>query len=860
MTWPVSVPARGSRPGTVEPRTVRRTGVPAGGARGWRRRGSDRPGFAVGLVVAIVAGLALLAMPSASAAATRVDTGSDESPQGALDRLVAAGRPGWGAQLDWQTDSTRAYTDRLGAPPVLVAKDVPLPLTPESITYTGQFLDQAAAVGAVPLLELIPGGPLGALDPAVMGTLAAELRQLVGDREVPILLAFAPEMNAPWRPYGQEPLVFRERFRSFAAAVRDIPGVRLVWMPAQGTDYPFLPEDRRAAVTLAGLDTDGDGSLTSADDPYEPYYPGDDVVDWAALTLTWGNPDDMTSPNVAAPPGEFSALVNSADEHPFVTRYVTGPGHPLLVVTGARYLPAAGGASALAVKQSWWEQAIGVPPASPTPGLAAVVWRESGGPDGRLDGRVTDPPALVDALRSDLTAAGTVLGPLYRPLDTAVGSSAAAGGAPELRGTAGWVAVAVVIAAAIGLTALGMSRRSRPWRFPEEQRRDMRIDLLRGIAITFVVVNHIDLPSLYQLLSQEAIGAVSGAELFVLLSGVVVGMVYRPRMEQDGFGETAGKLLRRAWKLYYTALFVIVSVFLLSRIPGVDATAVTTFTDQGTGSAGGGAAGRVYDLYGNTDLLFSYPVPPSVLVELALLRVGPWQFNVIGLYVVLLLVAPLLLWLLRRHLAWAVLALSASLYALNTFHPIRLFPSQFEDAFPLLTWQVLFVGGIVAGYHRRAIVAFFRRPAGRVTLVAAIGLFVGFLLFSWNNPYQANVYDVRLALIPDGSFAAVYENWFTRVDLGPGRLLNVAVVVITLYALLTAFWRPVARAVGWFFIPLGGASLYVFILHVYFAILLSNLPPLQNGWIWLNTLAYTLVLAALWWMVRRQFLFRWVPR
>lgn len=810
----------------------------------------------------LLATLLALLLPTTATAAP-ADAGATGAPAEAIERLVAAGRPGWGTRLDWQTDSTRAYTDRLGAPPVVVAKAVPVPFTPDAELYAGQFLDQAAAVGAVPLMELVPDGPLADLDEGAVSTVADELRQLTAARDVPLLLAFAPEMNAPWRPYGQDPAAFLDRYRAVAQAVRDIPGLRLVWMPAQGTDYPFRSAAQAAAVdpgVRTAMDTDGDGALTGADDPYQPYYPGDDVVDWAALSLTWGNPDDTVSPNVAPAAGAFASAVTAADGFGFLDRYVSGPEHPLLVTTGVRYVPGAGGATALDVKQGWWRQAVGYPGTATVPGLAAVVWSETTGGSGTLDGRVTDPPDLAAALRADLETTGAVTGPLYRPLDTTVGSTAAAAGAPELRGAAGWVVVGAVVLAAIGLTAFGFSRRVQPWRFPEDQRRDLRIDLLRGIAITFVVVNHIDLPSLYQLLSQEAIGAVSGAELFVLLSGVVVGMVYRPRMEREGFADTASRLLRRAWKLYYTALFVVLSVFLLSRIPGVDASAVTTFTDQGTGAAGGGAAGRVYDLYGNTDLLFSYPVPPSVLVDVALLRVGPWQFNVIGLYVVLLLVAPLLLWTLRRHLAWAVLGLSWGLYALNTFHPIRLFSSQFEDAFPLLTWQVLFVGGIVAGYHRRAILAFFRRPAGRVALVAAIVLFVVFLLFSWNNPYQANVYDVRLALLPEADFAAIYENWFTRVALGPGRLLNVLVVVITLYALLTAYWRPVARAVGWFLIPLGGASLYVFILHVYFAVLLSNLPFLQNGWIWLNTLAYTAVLATLWWMVRREFLFRWVPR
>jgi hypothetical protein len=38
------------------------------------------------------------------------------------------------------------------------------------------------------------------------------------------------------------------------------------------------------------LDVDGDGSVTRADDPYSPYWPGADAVDWVGLSLFhWGS-------------------------------------------------------------------------------------------------------------------------------------------------------------------------------------------------------------------------------------------------------------------------------------------------------------------------------------------------------------------------------------------------------------------------------------------------------------------------------------------------------------------------------------------------------------------------------------------
>jgi hypothetical protein len=106
----------------------------------------------------------------------------------------------------------------------------------------------------------------------------------------------------------------------------------------------------------------------------------------------------------------------------------------------------------------------------------------------------------------------------------------------------------------------------------------------------------------------------------------------------------------------------------------------------------------------------------------------------------------------------------------------------------------------------------------------------------------------------------VYEQFFRRDFLGLLRLVNVAVLIISGYAILTAFWKPINRALGWLLVPLGAATLYVFILHVFLALVPANVPVLERGDIWINTLAHTVMLLLLWLMVKREFLFRWIPR
>ena len=87
-----------------------------------------------------------------------------------------------------------------------------------------------------------------------------------------------------------------------------------------------------------------------------------------------------------------------------------------------------------------------------------------------------------------------------------------------------------------------------------------------------------------------------------------------------------------------------------------------------------------------------------------------------------------------------------------------------------------------------------------------------------------------------------------------------ALLLATGYALLTAYWRPLERALGWFLVPLGRASLYVFVLHVPVALLVANVPGLSGAGVALGTLAHGLVLGVLWTLVHRQVLFRVIPR
>ena len=87
--------------------------------------------------------------------------------------------------------------------------------------------------------------------------------------------------------------------------------------------------------------------------------------------------------------------------------------------------------------------------------------------------------------------------------------------------------------------------------------------------MTCVIVNHSKLSSLLSWFSYERLWVVTAAEVFVVLSGVVLGMVYGRRLARDGWRAVVRGLGRRALFLYSMFVGVTVSVLALAAI-GVD--------------------------------------------------------------------------------------------------------------------------------------------------------------------------------------------------------------------------------------------------------------------------------------------------
>lgn len=379
------------------------------------RRALTRLGAAA-LALAALAGCSS-SSPSGTGGAANGPPSSDGTQ--ACTAARASGAPlepttgAWfGVNLDWENDSPSAYAGRLGRTPAVFVEFAAFPLDDATGERLDAVIDQVADVGGMALLTLEPHGGLEAVNPDAAIDLGERLARY-NRRGVPVFVRFAHEMNGSWYPWSQRPAEYVRAFRLVADAVHRLaPASATVWAPNYGGGYPFAGgahEAKAGTPAFAALDTDGNGRLSMTDDPYGPYYPGDDAVDWVGMSLyhwgsayPWGE-NELPEPGkfVAQLTGEYDGAGGDDTALPdFSAVWSVGRDKPLAITeTAAFHAPGRGGADAAETKRRWWAQVLDPAAGNRVPRLAMVNWFEWDKQEqevgGRVDWTVTRQPQLA---------------------------------------------------------------------------------------------------------------------------------------------------------------------------------------------------------------------------------------------------------------------------------------------------------------------------------------------------------------------------------------------------------------------------------------------------------------------------------
>ena len=206
-------------------------------------------------------------------------------------------------------------------------------------------------------------------------------------------------------------------------------------------------------------------------------------------------------------------------------------------------------------------------------------------------------------------------------------------------------------------------------------RRDLRLDACRGLALWFIFIDHIPDNALAWLTLRNY-GFSDTTEVFVFVSGYTCMLAYGGALREQGWATIVTRALRRGWEIYAAFLLLLIAYFVLIWI------------------AGGGS--RYLD---ETNTKFFFEDPGAALIHAAILQYTPVNTDILPTFVLLHLAFPALLWLMIRSAAVA-LAASFLLYLMVQIFSWHLpaWPSG-ELYFNPLAWQVLFVFGAWYAYE-----------------------------------------------------------------------------------------------------------------------------------------------------------------
>lgn len=214
---------------------------------------------------------------------------------------------------------------------------------------------------------------------------------------------------------------------------------------------------------------------------------------------------------------------------------------------------------------------------------------------------------------------------------------------------------------------------------PAPSGRDPRLDVFRGICLVMIFINHVP-GTVFEGFTSRNFGFSDAAEGFVLMSGIAAGLAYSNDFRTASMRLWTGlaRVWRRVWTLYLVHI-------------------LTTF-------AALAAAASVALWLGNSESLFENQMkwvwldPLRTFIGLILLTHQFGYVNILPLYLVLLAVAPVLLFVAWRFPLWlmgvsAMVWLVAGIYRLGPPN----YPSSGVWFFNPMTWQIIFVTGLLTG-------------------------------------------------------------------------------------------------------------------------------------------------------------------
>lgn len=337
---------------------------------------------------------------------------------------------------------------------------------------------------------------------------------------------------------------------------------------------------------------------------------------------------------------------------------------------------------------------------------------------------------------------------------------------------------------------------------PPQHRQISSLDFIRGLLLCVIITDHLfRFPNIFELVTGRGQLWVSAAEGFFLISGLLVGVVYRTKI-YSSTRQVFQKLWRRAISLYLTSIiltlfFTYVGQFIPSEFlkPGLWHESVT-----------------------------------SLIINTLTLKYTYGWADFLNYYSVFMFFAPFGLLLVSRKKTWGLLLLS-SLIWLNR-------GSSFY-----LSWQILFFLSLTLGFHLNQLVSRFsllKTTTKKFLVGFCAGTTITSLIFSVLSVFVVKFPLVQTTFIDLNNHLQIV---FDKNTLGPGRVILSLFWFTSVILLINHFEIKIPSSVYRLFASMGKNSLFVYCLHALILFPINYFLPKETNY-FQNTLITSGVIAS----------------
>lgn len=342
--------------------------------------------------------------------------------------------------------------------------------------------------------------------------------------------------------------------------------------------------------------------------------------------------------------------------------------------------------------------------------------------------------------------------------------------------------------------------------------RILSLDLLRGLFLVIIFVDHLSWqPSLFfQFITSNTGLYASAAEGFFMISGVLVGYIYGPRILSSR-KNTIFRILKRAGLLYILAV-----IFTL--------------------------------LYSFWSLSLDAPNPlfalwpgdiPSMIINTFTLNYNYGWTDYLSKYALFMLFSPIALLLIAKKKWWIVAIASASIW---------LFLRKDFTFISAASWQLVFTSGILVGYYLPRIEKIVKSASTKFSFpflkaIVITGITSYILIAVWSSIVPFVIFHFLSGLPTEiAEFITKIENfrantlvYFVKDSIELSRYLIGTLWFATLYILFRRYEDILNRMTRGLLLNLGQNSLFVYCLQAFVLFTLDVVfrPPHPN--ILLNT-------------------------